>query len=247
MAIQREATGDKLNRWEVAMALPETEVYYTIEEYLALERAAAERHQYLDGFIYAMVGESEAHGELCANLSWILGTQLRGTPCRARIANTKVRSGPRPAAPRSRQGLFSYPDLLVVCGEMEFQDDFKDVLLNPTVIFEVLSESTESFDRGAKFLRYQVWNPTLSDYVLVSQTSPTIEHYARQPDDSWTYRVYQGLKARLALPSIKCRLPLAEVYERVELPPEESEALAAPKEPARARKKKSAAAKGRKR
>lgn len=228
------------------MALPKTEFLFSIEEYLAMEREADERHEYLDGVIYAMAGESIPHGDICMNLAWILGSQLRGTPCRARIANTKVGSGPRPVLPRSRKGLFSYPDLLVVCGEMAYYNEFTDVLLNPTVIFEVLSASTEKFDRGEKFLRYQMWNPELKDYLLVSQTSPVIEHYTRQPDGSWTYRTYRGLKATLALPSIKCKLSLRQVYERVRFPPEKSKALAAPKKTTRPKKKKPTASKGRK-
>ena len=228
------------------MALPKTEFLFTVEEYLAMEREADERHEYLDGIVYAMAGESDEHSEICANLSWLLGTQLRGAPCRMRIANTKVRSGPRPILPRSRKGLFSYPDLLVVCGEREYFDEFKDVLLNPMVIFEVLSKSTQDFDRGEKFLRYQLWNPELKDYVLVSQTSPTIEHYSRRPDGSWNYRTYRGLKATLTLKSIKCNLPLQQIYERVQFPPEKSRALATPKKTTKPQKKKTTASKGRK-
>lgn len=204
------------------MAVPKPQPSYTVEEYLALEREAEERHEYLDGFIYAMADESQEHGEICANLSGTLVTQLRGTPCRARIANTKVRSGSQPMPPRSRRGLFSYPDLFVTCGEMNFHDDHKDVVINPTVVFEVLSESTEKFDRGEKFLRHQNWNPTLTDYVLISQTSPTIEHFTRQSDGSWSYRVYQGLKASFAIDSIACKLRLSDVYDRVKFTDDES-------------------------
>ncbi len=201
------------------MAVPQSQFLVTEEEYLAMERASEERHEYIDGYVFAMAGESPEHGEVCANLGWIVGSQLRGTPCRTRIANTKVRSGPKPALTRSQKGLYSYPDLFVICGEMRFHDEHKDVIVNPTVIFEVLSESTASYDRGEKFLRYQNWSPTLQDYVLVSQTSPTIEHYSRQPDGSWTYRVYQGLEASFSIKSIKCKLKLSEVYERVKFPP----------------------------
>lgn len=201
------------------MAVPQSQFLVTEEEYLAMERAAEERHEYIDGYVFAMAGESPEHGEICANLGWIIGPQLRGAPCRMRTANSKVRSGPKPAFTRGQKGLYSYPDLFVICGELQFHDRHKDVIVNPTVIFEVLSESTASYDRGEKFLRYQNWCPTLRDYVLISQTSPTIEHYSRQPDGSWTYRVYQGLEASFSIKSIKCNLKLSEVYERVKFPP----------------------------
>jgi Uma2 family endonuclease len=152
-------------------------------------------------------------------LSGILVPQLRGTPCRARIANSKVRSGPRPAVRRRPRGMYSYPDLFVICGELQYHDEYKDVIVNPTAIFEVLSESTEKFDRGEKFLRYQNYNHSLQDYLLVSQLSPTIEHYTRQADGSWNYRVYTGLRASFTIKSIKCQVKLAEVYERVKFPP----------------------------
>jgi len=204
------------------MAIRKWGLLYTMEEYLAIEREADERHEYLDGYILLMSGESEAHGAICANLAVIVGSQLRGTPCRLRIKDTKVRSGPTPH-PGSRKGLFSYPDFVVICGERQFHDKHKDVVLNPTLIIEVLSELTESFDRGEKFLRYQLWSPTLSDYVLVSQGRPAIEHFIRQADGSWSYHLYSGLEQSFFIKSINCELRLSDVYERVEFPPEEAE------------------------
>jgi Uma2 family endonuclease len=203
------------------MAIRKSELLYTIEEYLEMERQAEERHEYLDGYIILMSGESDAHGEISANLSFLIGLQLRGTPCRMRIKDTKVRSGPTPR-PGSRKGLFSYPDFVVICGERQFHDEHTDVVLNPTVIIEVLSESTESFDRGEKFLRYQLWSPTLSDYLLVSQARPALEHFIRQADGSWSYHLYSGLDQRLFINSINCELRLVDVYERVVFPPESS-------------------------
>lgn len=226
------------------MAVPQSQFLVTEEEYLTMERAAEERHEYIDGYVYAMAGESIEHGDICANLGWIIGSQLRGTPCRNRIANTKVRSGPKPDFSRKLKGLYSYPDLFVICGEMRFHDKHKDVIVNPTAIFEVLSESTANYDRGEKFLRYQNWSPTLLDYVLISQTGPTIEHFSRQPDGSWTYRVYQGLEANFSIKSIKCNLKLSEVYERVKFPSVEAPKKSRAKKPAG--KKTAAASKGRK-
>jgi Uma2 family endonuclease len=109
----------------------------------------------------------------------------------------------------------------VVCGEPEYHDILKDVILNPRAIFEVLSESTEAFDRGEKFNRLQTWNPSLTDYVLVSQHRAQIEHFRRQADGSWSYRLTTGVDASVAMPSINCTLKLADIYERVSLAVEE--------------------------
>lgn len=204
------------------MAIRKSELLYTIEEYLAMEREAEERHEYLDGYIIGMSGESEAHGEISANIAGLLHPQLRGTPCRMRIKDTKVRSGPTPHL-GSRKGLFSYPDFVVICGEPNYHDKHTDVGLNPTVIIEVLSASTERFDRGEKFLRYQLWSPSLSDYLLVSQTRPAVEHFIRQADGSWSYHLYSTLEQTFFIKSINCELRLPDVYERVEFPPEETE------------------------
>lgn len=205
------------------MALAQSQLRYTVAEYLALERKSEERHEYLDGYIYAMAGESPNHGTICMSLSRIVSTQLLGTPCQAFAKDTKVRSGPNPLSGHTRKGLFSYPDLLVVCGEMKFHDQHRDVLLNPTVIIEVLSESTEAFDRGGKFLRYQTWNPTLTDYLLVSQASPLVEHLVRQRDGGWSHYFHQGLEQTLLIRSIDCTLQLAEVYDRIVFPAETDE------------------------
>jgi Uma2 family endonuclease len=112
--------------------------------------------------------------------------------------------------------IFSYPDILVICGDPLYSDDQKDIVLNPTAIAEVLSASTEAFDRGEKFNRYQEWNPSLADYLLISQDQPQIEHFSRQPDGSWNYRRYTGLDAVVVIPSIHCTLKLADVYDRIE-------------------------------
>lgn len=197
------------------MASRRSQPLYSIEEYLALERASEQRHEYIDGCIYAMAGESPVHGDICANLGGELHARLKGTDCRVRSKDTKVHSGPTPRHPRTTEGFFSYPDLVVICGEPKYHDEFRDVVLNPTVIIEVLSKSTESFDRGEKFHRYQAWNPTLTDYLLVSQTAPIIEHFSRQADGSWSYKIYQGLERDLIIESIGCELRLADVYDRI--------------------------------
>jgi Uma2 family endonuclease len=198
--------------------------YYTVDQYLAIERSVEDRYYYLDGEIYAMAGESDAHGIITVNVVGSLFNQLRGTPCQARTKDTKVRSGPILSAGETARGLFSYPDILVICGEPEYHDALKDIVLNPKVIFEVLSESTEAFDRGEKFTRFQSWNPSLTDYVLVLQDRAQVEHFTRQPDGAWSYRLTTGLDASVAIASINCTLTLADIYERVDFntdpPPE---------------------------
>jgi Uma2 family endonuclease len=190
----------------------------TEDEYLKFERAAEERHIYIDGEVFAMAGESEGHADISVNVVTSLANQLDDTPCRARVANSRVRSGPLPKSRKRPRGLYSYPDVFVICDEPKYLDEYKDVTLNPTAIVEILSESTEVFDRGVKFTRYQQYNPTLTDYVLVSQDRPQIEHYHREAEGTWTYRRHEGLKATVRLPSIKCRLKASEVYKRVKFP-----------------------------
>ena len=207
------------------MSLPRSQTIYTVEEYLALERESEERHEYLDGQIYAMAGESEEHGDICMNLSRIISTQLLGKPCRAWSKDTKIRSGPDPAHRHSTKGLYSYPDLVVVCGERQYHDQHRDVLLNPAVIIEVLSPSTEAFDRGEQWWRYQTWLPSLTDYLLVAQSMPLIERYLRQPSGGWFYSLVDNLEGQLHLASIDCTLRLAEVYDRVVFPDEAPENL----------------------
>lgn len=201
------------------MALAPTRLLYrfTVEEYLTFERTTEERHEYLDGLIYAMAGESPNHGRLCMNLAISLGSQLRGSPCEAFSKDTKVRCGPYQA--HTREGLYAYPDLVIVCGALRFHDQVQDVLLNPTVILEVLSPSTAAFDRGDKFYLYRTWLPTLQDYVLVAQDRPMVEHYHREDGVRWTLQTLASLEARLRLESVGCTVPLAEVYERVEFSP----------------------------
>ena len=205
------------------MSRPQSYLLYSVKEYLALERTAEERHEYLDGQIYAMAGESPEHGTICMNLSRIISTQLLGKPCQAFAKDITVRSGPEPKPRQSPKGLYSYPDLLVTCGEMQFHDEYRDVLLNPTVIIEVLSPTTEAFDHGEKWARYQSWLPSLMDYLLVSQTKPMLEHYRRQTNDGWLYYSGRSLGEQLYLTSIDCTLRLAEVYDRITFPVTPSE------------------------
>jgi Uma2 family endonuclease len=205
------------------MSLPESQVLYSVEEYLELERKSEERHEYLDGEIFEMAGESPAHGTICMTLSGIVHRQLLGTPCQAFSKDTKVRSGPTLQSRRAPKGLFSYPDLVVFCGDLKAYDARQDVLLNPTVIIEVISPATELFDRGVKWARYQTWLPELSDYLLVSQAKPQIEHFRRDAQGQWSYSLTSGLECTVRIDSVGCTLQFADVYDRVVFPPEDDE------------------------
>src|SRR5918911_1420325 len=191
------------------MSLPHTRVSYTAREYLALERESDARHEYLDGQVYAMAGESLAHSQVCVNLLGELRAQLRGRDCQALSPNMKVQSGDA--------GLYAYPDATVVCGEPVFSDERGDVLTNPDVIVEVLSPSTEAYDRGEKFFRYRQLE-TLSDYLLVAQDRPRVEHYTRQPDGLWLLSTVVDLTSEVHVASVGCKLRLSELYDRVAFP-----------------------------
>src|SRR5215831_18025888 len=183
----------------MALAPPLQPYRFTVEEYLAFERASDERHEYLDGVIYAMAGESPDHGRICVNLVATLVARLRGSNCEVFSKDTKVCCGPYRA--HTREGLYTYPDLVVVCGAMQFHSQAEDVLVNPQVIVEVLSPSTEAFDRGEKFHRYRHWLPTLTDYVLVGQDRPVIDHYHRD-DGLWMLQTLESMEACLDLETI---------------------------------------------
>lgn len=189
------------------MAWPQRFPVFTAEQYLALERTSEIRHEYLDGSVYAMAGESPEHSIICFNLGGILHGQLKDKPCRGFSPNMKVRTDPN--------GLFAYPDLTVVCGDPIYHDERRDVLVNPTVIFEVLSPSTESYDRGEKFLRYSTQIASLRDYVLVAQDRPHVERYYRKPDGAWVSTDVDGLASTLDLASIDCQLSLTDIYARI--------------------------------
>jgi Uma2 family endonuclease len=212
-----DASFDKERR-KNAMALPKEKFLYTVEQYLEMERASEERHEYVDGYVYKMAGESPNHSRINVNLLTILNLQLRGKPCEAFSPNMKIRSGPFFKEQKTNKGMFSYADVSIVCGEPQFHDKFQDVLLNPTVIIEILSESTKGFDRGEKFRRYITHIQALQDYVLVHQTLPWIQIYSRRPD-GWLMTDAAGLETSIRVPSIDCNLPLSEIYDRVEFPP----------------------------
>jgi Uma2 family endonuclease len=197
------------------MELAKYDPLYTVDQYLDIERAADERHIYLDGSIYMMAGESSEHGDISANLAIALGSQLENKPCRVRIKDTKVRSGETPLSGHGTKGMFSYPDIVIICDEPEYHDAHKDIVLNPTVIVEVLSPKTESFDRKEKFLRFRKHNPTLTDYILVSQERPLVEHHTRNASRRWSMQLYEEMDANFEISSIGCVLKLSRIYHRI--------------------------------
>ena len=185
----------------------QTIAYVTPDEYLAAERLSESRSEYLDGVVCPMTGASANHVQIVGNLTVELGTQLRARNCRFYPIDMKVR------LPDSRK--FFYPDVTVVCGELQFHDKRRDIILNPVLIFEVLSKSTEAFDRGAKFQAYQTID-SLKEYVLVAQDKPFVEQFVRQADGKWTYTSVAGLEGSLSLPSVECTLNLNAVYDKVD-------------------------------
>jgi len=186
----------------------QTHPVFSETDYLAFERFAQEKHEFLDGSVYAMAGESLAHSTICFNLHGLIHNQLRGKECRGFSPNMKVAT--------NDSGLFSYPDLIIVCGKPIKYDDKGDVLTNPSVIFEVLSPSTANYDRGEKFLRYTNYIETLEDYILVSQDRPLLEHYSKH--SNWRKNDIEGLDATLILDSVECKIALNELYELVDFP-----------------------------
>ncbi|MBZ0283022.1 MAG: Uma2 family endonuclease [Anaerolineae bacterium] len=185
------------------MALRKT--FITPEEYLKAERASETKHEYYDGEIFAMAGASENHILIVGNTFASLHSQLRKRPCKAYANDMRTRS--------VGKKFYAYPDIVIVCGTPQFEDKELDTLLNPTVIIEVLSPSTEKYDRGEKFWQYRKLD-SLQEYVLISQDKTHIEYYVRRAG-GWVLHDVIGLEAQFTLESIDCTLTLADVYEKV--------------------------------
>jgi Uma2 family endonuclease len=182
------------------------DVRLTPEEYLRIERAAEWKSEYIDGEMFAMAGASPRHVLIATNIAGELGNLLREGPCTVYAADLRV------ATDRLRH--YTYPDVVVVCEPLEFVDEHRDTLTNPKVIAEVLSDSTEKYDRGAKFERYRSV-PTLFEYLLVSQDRVHVELYTRQPDGGWFLREWNDPAAEIDLVSLGCRMKIAEVYAKL--------------------------------
>jgi Uma2 family endonuclease len=179
---------------------------YTPEQYLAMERKADFKSEYDGGFITAMAGGSPEHNLIAVNLSGEIRSQLKGWPCVFYMSDVRLCVSPT--------GLYTYPDVMAVCGERQFLDGAKDTLLNPNMIVEVLSNSTESYDRGRKFGHYRQL-ASFQEYVLVAQDEVKVERFTRRGDD-WILSVFTSLDDTLRLASIDCEIALREIYHKVE-------------------------------
>lgn len=179
------------------------------EQYLALERSAGYKSEYVNGHIYAMSGASREHNLIAGNLFAEIRAQLRGRPCEVYVSDMRVQV-------RST-GMYTYPDVVALCDEPGFDDAQLDTLLNPAMIVEVLSPSTEGYDRGEKFAHYLRLG-SLQDYVLVAQDKVRVEHFARQDAsaDQWVFTEIRSLEGTLHLASIGCDIAVREIYSRVE-------------------------------
>ena len=182
----------------------------TVAEYLAIEREAEFKSEFYDGEMFAMAGASLEHNRVSENLSIEIGKRLTSGPCQSFSRDLRVRI--------ERTGLYCYPDLVIVCGEPLMADEDEDTLVNPCVVFEVLSPSTERYDRTIK-LRHSKQLQSVQEYVLVAQDEPLCERFTRQPDGSWTHAEFVGLNATLELTAVPVAVPLADVYTRVTFPP----------------------------
>jgi Uma2 family endonuclease len=181
----------------------------TPQEYLAQERRATFRSEYYRGELFAMAGASFEHSLIKDNLAGESRAQLKDVPCRVVTSDMRVKV--------SATGLYTYPDIVVVCDEPQFEDTEVDTLLNPRTIVEVLSESTEKYDRGTKFEQCRKI-PSLREYVLVVQDRMFLERYVRQQDGTWVLTEFSGATATFEFASIPVRVPLVEIYRGVEFP-----------------------------
>ena len=187
------------------MATAATTKRYTPEEYLALEREAKFKSEYKNGFITAMAGTTPKHNKIALNFASEIRAQFRGRPCEVYMSHVRLRVSPA--------GLYGYPDVMALCGPLQFDERDLESLINPTMIAEILSRSTEAHDRGDKFEDYQTI-PSLQEYVLISQDRLLVELFTRH-GDSWVRSELRDLDETLILESLGCAIPLREIYAGV--------------------------------
>jgi Uma2 family endonuclease len=192
----------------VAMTEAAGPTLFTAEEYIEHERRSETKHELVHGEIVAMAGASPRHNAIAANIVRSLGNRLAGRRCLVFTSDQRVHA--------EATGLFTYADVTVACDGLRFHPKYPDTWLNPRVIVEVLSSSTEAYDRGAKFAHYRTI-PSLEEYVLVSQHEEKIEHFRRLDTGQWVLTAYEGLAASADLPTLGCALPLAEAYDKLDL------------------------------
>jgi Uma2 family endonuclease len=192
------------------MSLPEPSRPLTEVEYLEVERAAAFKSEFYQGEMFAMAGGTPQHSLIATNLAGEFRQRLRGGKCVAYNAGLRLKI--------EATGLYTYPDLSVICGPLRFAEGMDDTVVNPTVLVEVLSDSTEACDRGEKFQHYRQV-ATLYEYLLVSQRAPRIEQFVRQADGGWLLSEAAGMEKSLELPSLGIVISLAEVFAQVDFVP----------------------------
>ncbi len=185
--------------------LAESKKYYTVEEYLAFEREAFEKHEYIDGEIVAMAGASREHNLIGTNTTFVLVSQLRGTECEVYANDMRVRLKPN---------RYGYPDVVVVCGKPKFADEEFDVLLNPTILVEVLSDSTRFKDKTEKLEDFRKLD-SLKECLLIEQRKIFVEHYIKQTPNQWLLRIYENADDLVILESIGCKIQLSDIYLQV--------------------------------
>jgi Uma2 family endonuclease len=183
--------------------------FYTPEEYLALERSCETKHEYYNGEIFAMGGASKQHVLIVTNLIGELHSGLKEGPCTVYSTDLRVQV--------ATTGLYTYPDVIVLCDELRFSDEQEDTLLNPALIIEVLSESTKDYDRGGKFEQYRTID-SFVEYLLIAQDRPHVEHHTRQPDGTWILHETNSLEVTIQLKSVPCSLRIADIYAKIDFP-----------------------------
>jgi Uma2 family endonuclease len=186
--------------------LKANEKYISIEEYFAREDTAEHRSEYYRGDVFDMAGGTPNHNRITVNLSSLLNAQFRGGPCEAFLVDLRVQV--------AKDTHYTYPDVIVVCGELEFADGRSDTITNPVVIMEVLSESTRDYDRGTKFTAYRGIE-TLTDYILIDQNAVHIEYFLKECDGTWRLREYFSTEEVVEIKSTEATLPVNAIYERV--------------------------------
>jgi Uma2 family endonuclease len=186
---------------------------YTPEDYLAMEAESETRHEYINGEIVPMAGAMPNHNRITLNVGSVLRYEFRGKPFEAFVADQRLWIPARQ--------IYTYPDVLVIAGELQFQEGRKDTIVNPLVIVEVLSESTQGYDRGDKFAAYRTL-PSFQEYVLVDQYSAHVEHYAKTGPKKWEFQEYDMEAESIVFSSLRVEISLTDIYDKVTFEPPSS-------------------------
>lgn len=198
-----------VERQEITVsALPQPQQFYSLSDYFALEATGDQRHEYYRGEVFAMSGGSANHNRISVTVATTLTSALAGKPCEVFVADLRLLV--------KRRQLYTYPDVMVVCGTVEYAHNRTDLITNPTIIVEVLSPSTEAYDRGKKFNFFYRTIETLREYVLIDQDRVLVEHLRRSDERTWLLTVLENLAETLVLESIGVSIPVSEIYQRVE-------------------------------